>query len=299
MMTAVVDAAPETAESMDWAYEHHWGLAFRPFENVPDPRFYVPSVKHEAAKRQLLYGIHGRKGIVLLTGEIGSGKTLMTRSLIVSLPRERYEVGLVANPSMSPSEFLEELLFQLGVDQAGTKTEQLRRLNDRLLGNYRRGIETVILVDEAQAIEQDIVFEELRLLSNFQLNDRYLMTLVLVGQPELRERLARIPQLAQRVAVHYHLERFTRAETKAYVNGRLAAAGCTKDIFSPGAITMVYAYSGGVCRLINALCDRCLYVGRLAKAARIGRAIVRRIGERLLLRSDAGRRDRMAHELVS
>lgn len=299
MVTAIADAAPDTAESMAWSYEHHWGLALRPFENVPDPRFYVPSVKHETAKQRVLYGIQGRKGIAVLTGEIGSGKTLLTRSLIVNLPRARYEVALVANPSMPPSEFLGELLFQLGVDQAGTKTEQLRRLNDQLLANHRRGIDTVILVDEAQAIEQDVVFEELRLLSNFQLNDRYLMTLVLVGQPELRERVARIPQLAQRVAIHYHLERFTRAETRAYVYARLAAAGGAKAIFSPGAITLIHAYSGGVCRLINTLCDRCLHVGRLAKAARIGRAIVGRIGEKLLLRSDAGRRDRMIHELVS
>ncbi len=299
MPVSLTETAAVSSGPMDWAYEPHWGLALRPFENVPDPRFYVPSTKHEAARKRILYGIHGRKGIVMLTGEIGSGKTLMTRSLILSLPRSQYEVGLVANPSMPEGEFLGEILFQLGVDPTGSKAQQLRRLNDQLLANYHRGIETVILVDEAQAIEQDGVFEELRLLSNFQLNDRFLMTLVLLGQPELRQRVADIPQLAQRVAIHYHLERFNRAETKAYIHGRLAAAGCTREIFSPAAVTLIYTYSGGVCRLINSLCDLCLYAGSLAKASRIRRGVVKRIGEGMLLQSHAERRDRMVYELVS
>lgn len=289
--------APPTEPSH--GYETYWGLAARPFENVPDPRFYVPSVKHETAKERLRDGIVGRKGIVLLTGEIGSGKTLLSRSLIQSLPPSRYEVGLVANPSLPEPELLGEILYQLGVDSAGTKTEQLRRLNEHLLGNYARGRETVLFVDEAQAIEQDHVFEELRLLSNFQLNDRFLLTLVLLGQPELRARVRRIPQFAQRVALYTHLDRFVRGETAAYIRGRLAAAGCTRDLFSSGAVTTIHRYTGGICRLINALCDLCLHQGRRVGVTTIRKGLVARLGDRLLALHEPGGCERMGHDVVS
>lgn len=299
MTVSVAEAVQGSPLSVDCAYERHWGLDVRPFENVPDPRFYVPSAKHEAAKQRILYGIHTRKGIVMLTGEIGSGKTLMSRSLIQSLPCSRYEIGLVANPSISACEFLGEILFQFGLEPTGAKAEQLRRLNEQLLANYHRGIDTILVVDEAQTIEHDHLFEELRLLSNFQLNDRFLLTLVLLGQPELRERIARIPQLAQRVAIQYHIERFSRRETKAYILGRLAAAGCHREIFSPGAIRLIYNRTAGVCRLINSLCDLCLYFGSLAKAPYIGRGLVKRVGEGMVLPSSDERRGTLVDELVS
>lgn len=267
-------------------YEPYWGLQGRPFENVPDPKFYVPSVKHEAAMACMLYGIQARKGIVMLTGEIGSGKTLMSRAVIVKLPRARYEIGLLSNPTVPGNEFLGEILFQLGLDPGGSRVEQLRRLNDQLLANHHQGVDTVIIVDEAQAIEQDRLFEELRLLSNFQLNDRFLITLVLVGQPELRDRIAHIPQLAQRVAVSHHIDRFDRAETKAYIEARLAAVGCTQPIFSSGAVSSIFQQSGGVCRLINSLCDLCLYFGSVAGVRRVRRALVERVAGRIVRAHD-------------
>lgn len=268
-------------------YEPHWGLQLRPFENVPDPKFYVPSATHEAAMARLLYGIHTRKGIVMLTGEIGSGKTLLSRAVILKLPRARYEVGLLSNPTIPGNEFLSEILFQLGLEPGGTRSEQLRRLNDQLLANYHRDIDTVVVVDEAQAIEHERLFEELRLLSNFQLNDRFLMTLVLVGQPELRDRIAHIPQLAQRVAIHHHIDRLDRAETKAYITARLTAAGCAQPLFSSGAISSIFLRTGGVCRLINSLCDLCLYFGSVAEVRQIRRALVERVAANMLCRHDS------------
>ncbi len=267
-------------------YERHWRLNLRPFENVPDPRFYVPSVKHEAAMERILYGIHARKGIVMLTGEIGSGKTLLSRAAILRLPRTQYEIGLVSNPTLPEHEFLGEILFQLGLEPNGTRAEQLRRLNDQLLANYQRGADTVVVVDEAQAIAHDRTFEELRLLSNFQLNDRFLLTLVLLGQPELRTRIARIPQLAQRVTIQHHIECFDRAETKTYIAARLAAAGCVLPIFSSSAVSSIFHRTGGVCRLINSLCDLCLYVGSVAKVSRIRRALVERVAGDVFCRRD-------------
>ncbi len=282
----LVDAVQDHSLIQDSAYESHWGLRLRPFENVPDPRFYVASAKHEAAMERMLYGIHARKGIVMLTGEIGSGKTLLSRAVILKLPRSRYEIGLVSNPAIPGNEFLGEILFQLGLDPQGTRVEQLRRLNDQLLANYHRGVDTVVVVDEAQTIEHDRLFEELRLLSNFQLNDRFLITLVLLGQPELRDRIARIPQLAQRVAIRHHIECLNRAETKAYILARLAAAGSELPIFSPSAISSVYHRTGGVCRLINSLCDLCLYFGRVSRSRHIRPSLVEKVANEVLHRRD-------------
>jgi general secretion pathway protein A len=282
----LVDAVQDHQLTRGSAYEPHWGLRLRPFENVPDPKFYVPSAKHEAAMERVLYGIHARKGIVMVTGEIGSGKTLLSRAVILKLPRSRFEIGLVSNPTIPGDEFLGEILFQLGLDPHGARVEQLRRLNDQLLANYHREVDTVVMVDEAQAIEHDRLFEELRLLSNFQLNDRFLITLVLVGQPELRERIARIPQLAQRVALQHHIDYLNRAETKAYILARLAAAGGELAIFSPSAISSIYQRTGGVCRLINSLCDLCLYFGSVSGVRQIRRSLVEKVASEVLHRRD-------------
>lgn len=283
----LVDTARIHAPTEDSSYEPHWELRARPFENVPDPTFYVPSANHEAAMERMLYGIQTRKGIVMLTGEIGSGKTLLSRAVILKLPHARYEIGLISNPTIPEHEFLGEILVQLGLDPQGTRAEQLRRLNDQLLANCHRGIHTVVMVDEAQAIEHDVVFEELRLLSNFQLNHRFLLTLVLIGQPELRERVARIPQLAQRIAIHHHIHYLDRAETKAYIIARLSAAGRERPIFSASAISSIQHRTGGVCRLINSLCDLCLYFGHGSGMRLIRRSFVEKIAGELLPQRDS------------
>ena len=174
-------------------YTMHWGLRAFPFDNVPDPRFYVPSSQHDAAHKWLSYGIQTGKGILLLTGDIGCGKTLLSRRLIVGLSPAQCDVALIANPALSPSELLDEVLSQFGLDPVRSKAGRLRTLNDRLQSNAQRGIRSVLVVDEAQAIESLKAFEELRLLTNFQLNDRFLLTVVLIGQPELRHRVAEDP----------------------------------------------------------------------------------------------------------
>ncbi len=264
-------------EALD--YTTYWNLRTLPFENVPDPRFYVPSSQHDAAHRWLSYGIQTRKGILLLTGDIGCGKTLLSRRLIVGLSPTQYDVALIANPSLSPSELLDEVLSQFGLDLVKSKAARLQMLNARLELNAARGISSLLVVDEAQAIENAKGFEELRLLTNFQLNDRYLLTVVLIGQPELRQRVAEIPQLNQRITIRAHLGPLTEEETTSYIASRMEVATQRTDVFTKEAVAVIYTQSKGIGRLINAVCDQCLFAGAIEHVSQIDDRLVRRVGQ--------------------
>lgn len=257
-------------------YCTHWQLDAPPFDNLPDPRFYFPSGQHEAARRRLLYGIEAKKGVVMLTGELGCGKTLTSRALIQSLPQGRYDVALVANPSLPSTEFLTEILYQFGLEPGGQKVTMLHELNDHLLANRRRGINAVLMVDEAQAVQDPAVFEDLRLLLNFQLNDHFLLTMALFGQPELNERVAGIPQLDQRIAIRYHLRPFSADETADYIRFRLKAVGGRADLFTKDAIQEIFERSRGIGRVINNLGDLSLFLGAQEQAAEITPCLIQR-----------------------
>jgi len=246
------------------------------FDNTPNPRFYFPSVQHEEGLERSLYALTANKGAVLISGEIGCGKTLLSRELILKLPRNQFDVALIANPTFEADQFLKELLYQLGLPAHGSKIEMLHQLNDHLLKNNQNGITTVVMVDEAQAIQDERIFEELRLLLNFQLNDRFLLTLVLLGQPELQDRLVAIPQLAQRIAVRSHLVPLNEEETVGYIKFRLKVAGCVEEKFTAEALAMIYQQTGGVPRKINTLCDWCVMLGQKAPAEQIDQAVVAR-----------------------
>src|SRR5438874_454137 len=189
-------------------YEAYWQLSEPPFDNSPNPKFFYLSPEHEEALVRLVYTVRHRKGCGMLTGEYGCGKTTLSRALIQRLEAERYEIGLLTNPSWTPVDFLREALYQLGVEsRERTKSDLLHQLNDVLFRNYREGRDTVLIVDEAQLIDDDAVFEELRLLMNFQTDDRLLVTLLLIGSPELRDLvrgMARDAQAAPRPAPPEH-----------------------------------------------------------------------------------------------
>ena len=251
-------------------YQEYWGLTELPFENVPDPRFFYPSADHQEALLKLFYAVNNRKGAAMLTGEIGCGKTVLSRTLIQDLPPDRYEIGLITNPSLSPADFLREILYQLGVEiQSESKLDLLHALNDQAVKNANAEKDTVIIVDEAQAIEDASTFEELRLLLNFQLNDRFLLTLLLIGQPELKERVASIEQLSQLIALKYHLGPLKREETHSYVQTRLEKAGSKRPLFREEALDALYRESSGIPREINNICDICLLLGFGAKSETI------------------------------
>ncbi len=259
-------------------YLEYWGLNIPPFENLPNPDFLYFSPKHEEALTRLTYAAQGRKGAAMLTGEAGMGKTTLTRAFIRQLAEEKFDIGLVTNPSLQPVDFLKEILYQLDVaERTDSKVELLRLLNDKMIANIQEDRNTLVIVDEAQAIEDEKTLEELRLLLNFQMNDRFLLTLILVGQPELRDRVSQIPQFAQRISIKYHLSPLDFSDTVKFIFFRLKVAGLEKSIFSEEAIKTIHEASGGIPRSIVNLCDLCLLVGFTYKVPLINSKLVEKV----------------------
>ncbi len=243
-------------------YTEHWKLTIKPFENSPDPRFLYHSAEHDEALMRLLYAIQSSKGAALLTGEYGCGKTLLMHTIVNELSSGQFNIAYLTNPRWSANELVQEILYQLEITSNGTsRIEMLHSLNDFLFDNVRNGKHTIIIVDEAQIIGDYETFEELRLLLNFQLNDRCLLTLFLVGQPELNDMVKKIPQLNQRIALRYHLKRFSYEDTKAYIQHRLNIAGRNNPIYTEAAFKELYNYSQGTPRTINNICDLSLVIG--------------------------------------
>lgn len=260
-------------------YESYWGLNEKPFENTPDPRFLFLSSEHLEALTRLIYIVEELKGATLLTGEYGCGKTVLSRLLFEKLSPDKYNVALVTNPLLDATELLEEICFQLGIEIKETplKTHLLRELNSSLYKNMKNGKGTIVIVDEAQAIKSEQAFEELRLLLNFQLNDRFLLTLILIGQPELREIIGKLKQFKQRISMQYHLNPLNITDGEKYIFHRLKVAGAKKRIFSDGAVKSIWEHAEGIPRIINTICDTCLLTGLSMKASKIDGTIVDKV----------------------
>ncbi|MBI5189847.1 MAG: AAA family ATPase [Nitrospirae bacterium] len=258
-------------------YEDYWGLTLPPFQNVPDPRLYFASAQHEEAISRLMYVIKGGKGAAMLTGEVGSGKTTVSWMLAKRLGHD-CNIGVINNPALSPLDFLREVAYQLGVPDGGVKRPAklslLHAFNEFLYENNKAGRETVIIVDEAQIIKDVRIFEELRLLLNFHMDDRFLLTLVLMGQPELSGKIAKVPQLGQRIAARYHLGPLGPEETAGYVRTKLRAAGGRDGIFTDGALGEVYRVTGGIARDINNVADLALLAGFAEQSGEVTPALV-------------------------
>jgi type II secretory pathway predicted ATPase ExeA len=259
-------------------YEAYWGLAEQPFDNSPNPRFFYLSPEHEEALLRLVYTVRHRKGCGMLTGEYGCGKTTLSRALIQRLEADRYEIALLTNPSWTPVDFLREILYQLGVETAEkNKPELLHQLQEVFYRNFTAGRDTVIIVDEAQLIEDDAVFEELRLLLNFQTDDRFLVTVMLIGSPELVATVRRLKHLDQRIALRYHLNTLDDAHTANYIRHRLRTAGATAEIFTEAAIRLIFDFTRGTPREINTLCDIALLVGSTRTLREIDEKVVAQV----------------------
>jgi len=261
-------------------YLSFYGLAEKPFSITPDPRYLYLGGHHAEALAHLLYGVTEAGGFIQLTGEVGTGKTTMIRSLLARRP-ENAEIALVINPSMNVGEFVltvcEELGIHLPDDAVDSVKDQIDILNRHLLRAHAQGRRVVLIIDEAQNLSREVL-EQVRLLTNLETETQKLLQIILIGQPELREMLARndLRQLAQRVTGRYHLNPLSREETAAYVRHRLRIAGATQEIFTRGALAELHRASGGIPRLVNVIGDRALLGGFTEDKHRLGAAHVRR-----------------------
>ena len=211
-------------------YQEYWGLTEKPFENTPDPKFIYYSTEHKEAIARMLYAVREHKGAALFTGEYGSGKTLLTRVLWHELQQEnQFQSVFILNPRLSGLELVQEIVHQLGGNlTSNNKIDLFHTLHQILYATHNQGRHSVIIIDEAQAIQDKDIFEEIRLLLNFQLDDAFLLTIILLGQPELKYAIAGLPQLTQRIAIRYHLVAFNETETKEYILHRLSIGGAKK-----------------------------------------------------------------------
>ncbi len=257
-------------------YLEYWGLKKFPFDNVPDPDFMYYSSAHSEALARLLYAVRRNKGIILITGEIGTGKTTLSRVLIDQIKNSKFDIGLMVNSIPDTIDFLREILYSLGVkpDKDLYKSDLLKLLNDKALENLRDNKTTVLIFDEAHLTSKEIL-EEIRLLLNFQLNDKFLLTIILLGQPELKLIIKEMKQLDQRIAMRYHLTPLSHDETLEYVKFRLKEAGSANDIINRQALDEIYEYSKGIPRTINNICDMSLMAGFISNTKVIDSKIIK------------------------
>jgi general secretion pathway protein A len=260
-------------------YLRFFGLNEKPFAITPDPRYLYLSERHAEALAHLLYGINEAGGFIQLTGEVGTGKTTVVRTLLSRVPHHA-DVAVILNPRVTPVEFLLTICEELGLGIADADRDSVKQmvdaLNRRLLSAHAEGRRIIVIVDEAQNLSADVL-EQVRLLTNLETPTQKLLQIILIGQPELRELLDRteLRQLAQRITGRYHLEPLSREETLGYVRHRLRVAGAVEDIFTPSALAEVHRLSGGIPRVINVTCDRALLGAYTQETRKVSSGLVR------------------------
>ena len=265
-------------------YLKHFNLSERPFSITPDPRFLYMSVRHKEAFAHLLYGLGDGGGFVQLTGEVGTGKTTICRCLLEQVP-EDVDLALLLNPKVTAIELIATVCDELGIEYPpGYSIKGLTDvLNLYLLGAYKRGRRTVLVIDEAQNLSVDVL-EQVRLLTNLETATQKLLQIVLIGQPELRTLLASdgMRQLSQRITARYHLDPISREETEAYIKHRLQICGNSREIFSQSAINKIHKLSGGIPRLINVLCDRAMLGAYVEGKTRVDQKVLKKAAGEVL-----------------
>jgi general secretion pathway protein A len=259
-------------------YLDYFGLTEPPFSITPNPRFLYFSAKHREALNHMLYGIRERKGFVQITGEVGAGKSTLCRALLEELGNN-YSTALILNPMLDADQLMRAIAIEFGLDARGLdRLDALELINLFLLQQVEENRECVLIIDEAQDLTNELL-EQVRLLSNLETNDRKLLQIVLMGQPELRDRLndPTLRQLRQRITVRYHLSPLTRSELGNYVRHRLTVSGAKEPPdFTGPALWRIFCYSQGIPRLVNAVCDKSLLAGFVRQRVRIDYQIVGR-----------------------
>lgn len=247
----------------------YYNLEQEPFSIVPLTNFYYHNDEHDRAFERLWRVVEGMKGLGVLVGDVGTGKTLLARRLLEGLPEDRYEVSLlvVLHSDVTSDWLIKRIAAQFGIEHNGeSKVDILQRLYERLNEIAEEGRQAVILIDEAHMLRSTELLEEIRGLLNLELPEQKLITFVLCGMLELDECLKKEPALAQRTAVRYELKPFSLDVVTDYIRFRLQHAGCTEDVFAPDALELIHAHSRGIPRLINVICDNALFEGYVRRA---------------------------------
>src|SRR5450432_4112050 len=261
-------------------YTSFFGLTEKPFAITPDPRYLYLSERHAEALAHLLYGINESGGFIQLTGEVGTGKTTVVRTLLSRVPHHA-DVAVILNPRVTPVEFLLTICEELGLGIADADRDSVKQmvdaLNRRLLAAHAGGRRIIVIVDEAQNLSAEVL-EQVRLLTNLETPTQKLLQIILIGQPELRALLDRtdLRQLAQRITGRYHLEPLSSEETKGYVRHRLRVAGVSAEVFTSGALREIHRLSGGIPRIVNVCCDRALLGAYTREQRTVNAALIRR-----------------------
>jgi len=254
------------------SYIEYFGLNREAFSNAPDARFYFNSEQHSQALLRLLYAVDSNKGLAVTIGGVGTGKTTLARKMLDNLPEDRYESSLLVmvHSGITPDWILTRIAMQLGVENpAQDRLLLLKQLYERLLAIDAAGKKAVVLIDEAQMLHSRELMEEFRGLLNLEIPGKKLLNIVFFGLPEVEECLRLDEPLAQRVAVKYHLKSLSLGTTKSYIKHRLQVAGASRMLFLPEVLPLIHRYSGGVPRLINTICDNCLFEAFMLKLAEV------------------------------
>ena len=261
-------------------YQEFYGFDKMPFNNTPDTRFFFHSEQHQEALSSLLYCVNERKGFMLLTGEIGAGKTTVCRAFLNRLDPTT-KVAVITNTRLTERQLLQSICEEFGLWIPGNvgKVTLFNELNTFLVDQYRQGANTVLIVDEAQNLRPEVL-EEIRLISNLETERDKLIQIILMGQPELREivELPELKQLKQRIVLRYHLYPLSEKESQAYIFHRLKVAGASGNLkFSRSALTLIQQYSGGIPRVVNILCDNALLLGFVQETRKISESLVQEV----------------------
>ena len=256
-------------------YLDYWGFREAPFVNVPSQDVFFESPQHQEAVNRLLYVINNRKGVAMLTGEVGCGKTTVIRNLTAYLPKGKYELRMIPNPALSATDLIRSILIQFGlVLKSESKSIIIEQLRLKLESFAERGGGAVLVVDEAHLINRKNVLEELRMLLNLQAEDRFLLTLIMVGQPPLINTIDSLQPLKERISMKYHLAPLDQGQAEQYIRYRLDHAGAGVNIFTDDAMPLIFEYSNGIPLRINNLCDRCFLMGMMRKTLQVNAEIV-------------------------
>lgn len=256
-------------------YLKYWGLKKAPFDNVPDGDIFYESPQHEEALFRLLFAVKHRKGVAMLTGDVGSGKTTVSQAFIRHVVTNNFEVHSITNPALDPVDLIRAVLMKFGEDgESNSKSILLSRLQNRLGRNVEQGLNSVLIIDESHVISNRATFEELRMMLNMQMENQFLITLVLIGQPLLLEKISALQPLNERIGIKYHLEPLDFPNTVRYLLFRLRRVGAERGIFTKDAVETLYDYSSGIPLKINNIADRSLLVGLMRKATVLSKSIV-------------------------